>query len=98
MWFIYALSSAVLLSFRKVGEKKLSHVVHHLHLAWMVNLASLPVLALLAFVFGEFFPKSALSTDFWTSLIISICVTAPINAMVYLQSLKYGELSRVAPL
>jgi uncharacterized membrane protein len=98
MWFIFALGGAIVSSFRKVNEKHLSHAVHHLHLAWMTRLASLPILALLALFTGQLFVSHSLSMSFWISFIVFVCITTPLDTLVYLQSLKHGELSRTAPL
>jgi uncharacterized membrane protein len=98
MWFIFALSGALLSSFRKVNEKHLSLAVHHLHLAWMTRLASLPVLALITILTGQLFLDKPLSVSFWVSLIVVVCVTTPLDTIVYLQSLKHGQLSKISPL
>lgn len=98
MWFIYALSGALFSSLRKVNEKHLSHAVHHLHLAWMTRLASLPVMGLLTIVTGQVFLDQPLSVAFWISLIVVVCVTTPLDTIIYLQSLKHGQLSKTAPL
>ncbi len=98
MWFIYALLSAIFASFRKVNDKQLSHNVHHLHLAWMMRTAALPITGMLAIATGQFLPDHTLSLAFWASLIITTCITAPLDTAVYLQSLKHGQLSKTAPL
>lgn len=98
MWFIYAFLSSVFASFRKVNDKHLSHNVHHLHLAWMMRAAALPITGLLAIVTGHFLPEHSLSLAFWVSIVVSTCVTAPLDTAVYLQSLKHGQLSKTAPL
>lgn len=98
MWFIYAFLSSVFASFRKVNDKQLSHNVHHLHLAWMMRAAALPITGLLALVTGHFLPEHSLSLAFWASIIISTCITAPLDTAVYLQGLKHGQLSKTAPL
>jgi|GEM_PF-2348152 len=98
MWFIYALLGALISSFRKVNEKHLSHMVDHLHLAWMTRLASLPVMAFLAIVSGQLFLDQPLSLKFWISFVVVVCVTTPLDTIVYLQSLKHGQLSKISPL
>lgn len=98
MWFIYAFLSSIFASFRKVNDKQLSHNVHHLHLAWMMRVAALPITGMVAVVSGHFLPTAPLSVAFWASLVISTCVTAPLDTAVYLQSLKHGQLSKTAPL
>lgn len=98
MWFIYALSGAILSSFRKVNEKHLSHAVHHLHLAWMTRLASLPVIALLGALAGQISMNQTLPLSFWMSLAVVVFVTTPLDTIVYLQSLKHGQLSKISPL
>lgn len=98
MWFIYALLSAVFDSFRKVNDKHLSHNVHHLHLAWMMRAAALPITGLLAIMSGHFLPDHPLSTAFWMSIIVSTCITAPLDTAVYLNSMKHGQLSKTAPM
>jgi uncharacterized membrane protein len=98
MWFIYALSGAILSSFRNINEKHLSHAVHHLHLAWMTRFASLPIIAIIAVSTGQIFIDRTLSMSFWFSLIVVVCVTTPLDTIVYLQSLKHGQLSKISPL
>lgn len=98
MWFIYALLSSVFASLRKVNDKQLSHTVHHLHLAWMMRAAALPITGLLAIVTGHCLPEHSLSPAFWISIIVSTCITAPLDTAVYLQSLNHGQLSKTAPL
>ncbi len=98
MWFIYALSSALLRSFRKVNDKRLSHEVHHLHLAWMMRLAALPVLAILAIATGQLLPSGPLSAAFWMSIIFGVCIATPLDTAMYLQGLQHGQLSKTAPL
>lgn len=98
MWFIYAFLSSIFASFRKVNDKQLSHNVHHLHLAWMMRVAALPITGVVAIMAGHFLPSAPLSAAFWASLIISTCITAPLDTAVYLQSLKHGQLSKTAPL
>lgn len=98
MWFIYALLSAVFASLRKVNDKQLSHSVHHLHLAWMMRAATLPITGLLAVVSGQFVPDHSLPLAFWVSIIVSTCITAPLDTAVYLQTLRHGQLSKTAPL
>lgn len=98
MWFIYALSSALLMSFRKVNDKHLSSEVHHLHLAWMSRFAALPVLGILALVFGQFLPSHELSQAFWISIIFGSFIATPLDTAIYLQTLQHGQLSKTAPL
>lgn len=98
MWFIYALLSAFLASFRKVNDKELSHSVDHMHLAWMNKVAALPVLGVLAAYGHQLAPPCRLSGAFWVSMIVCTCITAPLDTSVYLKSLKHGQLSKTAPL
>lgn len=98
MWFIYALSSAILASFRKVNDKHLSHAVNHLHLAWMTKAVTLPIIGGLALISGQLLPNGELSMAFWISTMLCVLVTTPLDTAVYLQSLKHGQLSKTAPL
>ena len=98
MWFLYALLSALLASFRKVNDKHLSHTVHHLHLAWMTKVATVPILGLLALMTDQLTPTAPLNAVFWVSILLCVFVTAPIDTAVYLHSLKHGQLSKTAPL
>lgn len=98
MWLIYALLSAFFASFRKINDKHLSHSVHHLHLAWMRNIATLPVLGVLALAMHQLLPRQTLGTPFWVGLIMATLVTTPLDTLVYFQSLKHGELSKTVPL
>lgn len=98
MWFIFALSSAILASFRKVNDKHLSHNVHHLHLAWMTKAAALPILGLLALMTHQLTPTAPLSMAFWVSVLVCTFITTPLDTAVYLYSLKHSQLSKTAPL
>lgn len=98
MWLIYALASAFFASFRKINDKHLSSQVHHLHLAWMRNLATLPILGLLALITHQLLPTHPLPIQFWIGLIVSALITTPLDTLVYFQSLKHGELSKTVPL
>jgi uncharacterized membrane protein len=98
MWFLCALLSAVLASFRKVNDKHLSYAVHHMHIAWMTKVAIIPVLAIVAIFTGQLLPDQPLPLVFWLSMFASIFVAAPIDTAVYLHSLQHGQLSKTAPL
>lgn len=98
MWFIFALSSAILASFRKVNDKRLSYSVHHLHLGWMMKLAALPVLLIAATTTGQLTPPESLPVLFWATALLGVFVVTPLDTVVYLRSLKYGQLSKTAPL
>ena len=64
----------------------------------MMRAAALPITGLLAIATGNFLPNHSLSLPFWVSIIVSTCITAPLDTAVHLQSLKYGQLSKTAPL
>lgn len=98
MWFIYALLSALLASFRKVNDKHLSHAVHHLHLAWMMRIVTVLVTGVLALLMGQILPENDLPAAFWVSTLLCVFITSPLDTAVYLHSLKHGQLSKTAPI
>jgi len=98
MWFLLALSSAALASLRKINDKHLSQTVSHLHLAWLLKAATLPILLLLAIATNNLWPHTSLSVGFWIPFILATMVATPLDTAVYLQSLKHGQLSKTAPL
>lgn len=98
MWFIFAILSAVFAALRKVNDKQLSHDIHPLHLAWLARITALPVAAGLAIVFGQLFIDRHLSNLFWVCLLLSIFIADPLDKAIYIRTLKFGQLSKTAPL
>ena len=47
---------------------------------------------------GQLLVDRPLSMSFWVSLTVVICVTTPLDTIVYLQSLQHGQLSKISPL
>lgn len=97
MWFALALFSAVLLSFRRVGEKQLSSKLNHFTLGWLIQLLSLPFMVLALIVAGRWLNPLQLSANFWLPLVIIWLVIYPLNTIGYFKALKSGQLSKVLP-
>lgn len=98
MWFLYALISAFLASFRKVNDKQLTNKVNQLHIAWCVKLASIPIITIVAICTHSLVNPFNLPIDFWIPFLISVLIMSPLDTYMYLSSIKHGELSKIAPL
>lgn len=97
MWFALALFSAILLSFRRVGEKGLSTKLNHFTIGWVVQLLSLPFMLIALVVAGSWLNPLELGSNFWLPLIVIWLVIYPLNTIGYFKALKSGQLSKVLP-
>jgi drug/metabolite transporter (DMT)-like permease len=98
VWFLLALISAFLYSFRRFFEKDLSEKANPLTIGFAVQAFSLPGLAMLLF-FADIPNLYSLSFQFfWLPLLIIWIFLYPLQAYFYYKSLKEGELSFVLPL
>src|SRR3989344_83770 len=97
MWLPLAWASAILLSFRRVGEKELSSKLNHFTIGWLVQLLSLPVMLIIWLVAGKMFNPFSLSAHFWIPLLIIWLVIYPLNTLGYFKAVKGGHLSNVLP-
>lgn len=64
----------------------------------MMKLAALPILLVVTLLANQFTPTGSLPSVFWISLALSAFIVTPLDTTVYLRSLKYGQLSKTAPL
>ena len=98
MWFLYALSSALFASVRRTSEKQLSHKLNHFTIGWTVQLAALPILLVCLLAVGPVFNPFKLGLDFWLPTILIWVGFYPLNTFLYINALKYGELSKILPI
>jgi uncharacterized membrane protein len=98
MWPLYAVASALFITFRKTSEKKLTAKLPHFTIGWIVQLSSVPVLIVALLLFGKIFNPFTLGSHFWLPVIVKWFGFYPLNTYFYLQSLKRGELSKTLPL
>ncbi|HSX36427.1 MAG TPA: EamA family transporter [Patescibacteria group bacterium] len=97
MWFLLALVSATLLSFRRVGEKNLSSELNHFTIGWLIQLLSLPFMVVALLFAGHLLNPFSLGIRFWLPLVIIWLVIYPLNTLGYFKALKHGQLSSVLP-
>jgi transporter family protein len=98
MWIFWALVSALTAATRRTQEKKLANELHHTTISLMVQILSLPVIAAFTVIDHAWLPLGQLSKAFWLPLIATSIGFYPLNAFLYWQAMKKGELSRVLPL
>lgn len=98
MWFLLALSSAILAGVRRTGEKQLLHQINQFTLGWIIQLLSLPVILASLLVTGEFLNPIELGLHFWLPILFDMIVFYPLNALLTGQAIKHGELSKVLPI
>ena len=98
MWIFWALISAVLVASRRPFEKKVINEIHHFTYGFLVQCVSLPILATIVILNGKLLNPFSLGVRFWLPV---ACVSVgfyPLNAFLYKQAIKEGELSKVLPL
>lgn len=98
MWFVFALLSAIFISVRKVGEKRLSHKLHYFTFGWALQLFSLPVLFAFLLLAGKLLNPFALGPEFWIPLIVLWLTFYPLSTFLFVSALKHGELTKILPL
>ena len=98
MWIFLALLSALLAACRRTNEKRLTGQLHHYTIAFILQLMSLPVISLALALFGQVLNPFSLGIRFWAPLLITSVGFYPLNAFLYLQAIKYDELSTVLPI
>jgi transporter family protein len=98
MWFLLALSSAVLAGVRRTGEKRLLHQINQFTLGWIIQLLSLPVIFSSLLVTGTFLNPMSLGIYFWLPILFGMVVFYPLNTLLVGRAIKHGELSKVLPI
>jgi uncharacterized membrane protein len=98
MWIFWALVSAATAATRRTQEKKLANELHYATTSLMVQILSLPVAVAFTLFSHAWLLPWHLGKHFWLPLIIGTIGFYPLNAFLYWQSVRYGELSRVLPL
>lgn len=98
MWILLALLSALLAATRRTQEKRLTKNLNHFSIAFATQLVSLPVIGTALLLHGVWLNPFHLGARFWLPLIVTAIGFYPLNAFLYLQSIKQAELSSVLPL
>jgi uncharacterized membrane protein len=98
MWIFWALLSAVLVAGRRPFEKKVIGQLHHFTYAFLVQSISLPILAFIVILSGKMLNPLTLGLNFWLPVVAGSVGFYPLNAFLYKQAIKDGELSKVLPL
>jgi len=98
MWIFLALLSAVLAATRRTQEKQLTNHLNHFSIAFAAQLLSLPIIGCAVLIHGVHPNPLHLGARFWLPLIVTSIGFYPLNAYLYLQSIKQAELSSVLPL
>ena len=98
MWIFLALLSALLAATRRTQEKQLTKHLNHFSMAFTTQLLSLPVTGTALLVHGVLLNPLQLGLKFWLPLLATSIGFYPLNAFLYLQSIKQAELSNVLPL
>ncbi len=98
MWILYALFSALFAATRRTNEKQLTGKLNHFTIAFAVQLLSLPAIGIALLLHGHYFNPFLLGYKFWLPLIATSIGFYPLNAYLYLQSIKRAELSSVLPI
>lgn len=98
MWFLLALSSAILAGVRRTGEKQLLHQINQFTLGWIIQLLSLPVILASLLVTGQLLNPLHLGLSFWIPIMIGMILFYPLNTFFLGRAIKHGELSKVLPI
>jgi uncharacterized membrane protein len=99
MWFVLALLSAVLYSFRGVLEKLIVGRVNRYILGLAIRLFALPFF-LIPFIFNPslFVPLTELPLQFWLAMITVSLICTPLETYFYYKAIKDEELSLSLPI
>src|SRR5438105_3049945 len=99
MWFIFALSAAIIYSFRGIIEKRIIHNINKYILGLAIRLFALPFLFLPFFFKPELSaPVHHLNSSFWIAIIMICFVNTPLETVFYYEALKTEELTLVLPI
>jgi uncharacterized membrane protein len=98
MWIFLALISAILAATRRTQEKRLTAGLNHFTISFCTQLASLPIIGVVMLIHGVLLNPFHLGPKFWLPLIINSVGFYPLNAYLYLQSIKQAELSALLPI
>ncbi|NCN45254.1 MAG: hypothetical protein COU63_04700 [Candidatus Pacebacteria bacterium CG10_big_fil_rev_8_21_14_0_10_36_11] len=99
MWFVFALISALVYSFRSILEKWSLKKVNPYILAFSVRFFALPLFTL-PYLFGiaKLPILTEVSSSFWWSVILVSLIMTPVEMIFFYKALKTEEVSYVAPL
>ncbi|HSX16865.1 MAG TPA: EamA family transporter [Patescibacteria group bacterium] len=99
MWFILALLSAVLYSFRGVLEKLIVGRVDRYILGLSIRLFALPFFFVPFIIKPELFvPLTSLPRQFWIVVILTSFIFTPLETYFYYKSIKDEEISLALPI
>lgn len=99
MWFLYALGSAVVYSFRAVFEKFALNNVNPDILGFSIRLYSLPFFLIPFFIdSGNYIPISELNLEFWASTFYIGLISYPLETLFYYKALQKDDISLILPI
>lgn len=98
MWIFWALLSALLAASRRPLEKKIINEFHHFTYGFLIQCASLPVLAAITVATGNTRNPLELGLKFWLPVFTVSIGIYPLYVYLYKQAIKNSELSKVLPL
>lgn len=98
MWIFWALISAIFAATRRPFEKKIINDLHHFTFSFLVQCASLPILAGIVIINRKLLNPFSLGAEFWVPTLIVSVGFYPLSAFLYKHAIKDGELSKVLPL
>jgi len=98
MWIFWALSSAILVASRRPFEKRIINNLHHFNYSFLIQCISLPVLITATIIYGQLLNPLKLGFSFWLPTAIVAVGFYPLNAYLFKNAMKNGELSKVLPL
>src|SRR5437868_5385465 len=99
MWYLLALLSAIIYSFRGILEKRIIHNVNKYVLGLAIRLFALPFF-FLPFLFKPHLATPFLHLDwqFWLVISINSFINTPLETFFYYRALKDEELTLVLPI
>lgn len=99
MWFIYALGSAIVYSFRAVFEKLALNKVNPDILGFSIRFYSLPFFLVPFFIDSDnYIPIKELNLEFWVSTFYIGLISYPLETLFYYKALQKDDISLVLPI
>lgn len=99
MWFVFALLSAILYSFRGVLEKTAITRINQYVLGLGIRLFALPFFFIPFIINPDLFvPIHELPANFWIAVLVVSIISTPLETLFYYKALKQEELSLALPI
>lgn len=98
MWIVYAIISMLSSASRRIYDKHLTTHFSSVTLAFAMNIIPLVASAVALFFLPLPLDLWNLPITFWAPLLIGCAIVYPVQVYLYLQAIRGGEVSSVAPL